>query len=77
LSSLSSSPNLTGMAQRMSTTGKKWSEGFADLGLLSVGDVDDKLKHIGHSLSDFSGVECWGRRRQAEAYRTFIAQLNS
>jgi hypothetical protein len=38
---------------KVRTTGKSWSEGFADLGLLSVGDVDDKLKHIGHSLRDF------------------------
>jgi hypothetical protein len=54
------------------TTGKNWSEGFADLGFLSVGGVDDKLKHIGHSLTDVGGVESRGRRRQAEAYRTFV-----
>jgi len=42
---------------------------------LSVGNVDDKLKHIGHLLSDFDEVECRERRRQAEAYRTFVERF--
>jgi hypothetical protein len=32
---------------------------------LSVGEGDDKLKHIGHSLTYFAGVECRPGRRQA------------
>jgi len=43
-----------------------------------ISDEDnDKLKHIGHSLSHFTGVECTERRRQAEAYRTFVEPFRS
>ena len=39
---------------------------------LSVAKVNDKLKRIEHSLSDFDGVECSEGKRQAKAYRTFV-----
>jgi len=39
---------------------------------LRVGQLNDKLKRIGHSLSSFCEVECWAAQRQAEAYRTFV-----
>jgi hypothetical protein len=35
-------------------------------GWLRAGQHDDKLKHIGHSLTCSCGVECTERRRQAE-----------
>jgi len=42
---------------------------------LSGDEDDDKLKRIGHSLSHSDLVEWWWRRRQAEAYRTFVERF--
>jgi len=75
--------SLTEIAQRMSDTLQlvvdspnpqptETAQQMSDTVKLSVGRVDDKLKRIGHSLTHSGEVERWGRRRQAEAYRTFV-----
>jgi hypothetical protein len=45
-----------GMIYGETIAGKNCFAGFADLGMLSVGNVDDKLKHIAHSHAQLLGA---------------------